>query len=106
VSAETRPPHYHLVRLAKAQPIRGIVVKWVRDRTRDWVAQDFSVHLGADQQWRTVLEQRGNCRATTVIQLDPPVQADQVRIEIARGSPSRPRLAAINEVEVLAICPK
>ncbi len=103
VSAETQPPHFLEVRLKEPETIRGIVIAWVRDATRDWVPQDFSVRLRAEGQWQPVLEQKDNRQVATVIKLDSPVHADQVRIEITHGSPARPRLAAINELQVLAI---
>jgi hypothetical protein len=102
-AAETQTPHFLEVRLMEPEKIRGIVIHWVRDATRDWVARDFSVRLRAERQWRPVLEQKDNRQVATVIKRDSPVRADQVRIEITRGSPARPRLAAINEVSVLAI---
>jgi hypothetical protein len=91
------------LRFAAAPLLRGIVVTWARDVTRDWVAQDFSVEIHADGRWRRVSQQRDNRRASTTIRLDTLVRVDQIRIEITRGSPSRPRLAAVNEVQVLAI---
>jgi hypothetical protein len=102
IAKETASPHRLEMRFPTAM-LRGIVVNWACDATRDWIAQDFSVEIHAGAQWTRVAQQKDNRQALTVIKLEPAVRADQVRIEITRGSPSRPRLAAVNEVELLAI---
>jgi hypothetical protein len=103
VAAETAMPHHLTLQLASAPRLRGIVVHWPRDAARDWVAQDFAVEIHDGGQWRRLSQQRENRQLLTVLKFNPTVRADQLRIEITRGSPSRPRLAAISEVELLAI---
>lgn len=67
------------------------------------MAQDFSVQIHAGGQWRPVFKRNDNRQTVAIVKLDPPARADQVRIGITRGSPSRPHLAAIAEIQVLAI---
>jgi hypothetical protein len=103
VSAETPAEHVLELRFEHTPLVRGVVVNWVRDAGHDWAPRDFSVEVCADKQWRTVANVKDNTESMSVAKLDEPTRVEQVRIVIARGSSSRPLLAAINEVEVLAI---
>jgi len=114
VSAETAGPHFLELSFTQPPTVRGIVVHWPRDATHDWIPQDFAVRICADKQpptrqsfgdgaWTTVLDVKDNKEPVAVAKLEQPAKLAQVRILITRGCPSRPNLAAINEVEVLAV---
>lgn len=102
VSKDTPGEHFLEVRFDRPQPLRGLIVDWVRDATRDWVAADFRVEIGRQGKFQSVLEARDNRQPSAVVAIDPPREADALRVVILRGSPHRPRLGAIEEIQVLA----
>ena len=102
VSKQAAGEHFLEVRFDRAQPLRGVIVDWVRDETRDWVASEFRVEIGRAGKFQAVLEARDNRQPSAIAAIDPPRLADAVRVVIVRGSPRRPRLGAIEEIQVLA----
>ena len=88
VSAETTAPHWLQIALPQPQKVRGLVIQWVRDATRDWVPRDFHVRVFTNGVWQTVSDIRDNREPITVAALEPPAVIETVRIEITRGSPS------------------
>jgi len=103
VSAETAGAHFLELAFAKPVNVRGVVVTWAHDEAHSWIPQEFRIQVGDGNQWRDVLDAKENTDPTAVAKLEPPARVEKVKIAITRGAPSRPRLAAINEVQVLAI---
>jgi len=103
VSAETPAEHFLELRFEHPPLVRGVVVNWVRDAGHDWVPRNFFVEVRVDQQWKSIANAKENKESMLVTKLGEPTKVEQIRIVITRGSPSRPRLAAINEVQILAV---
>jgi len=103
VSAETDPPHALEITLREPIRVAGLIVEWARDDRRDWAPQDFVIERWHEGQWQPVRRRTGNTLAQTVVRLENLPEMTKLRIVISRGPKSRPKLAAISEVEILAV---
>ena len=103
VSAETDPPHALEITLTKPARVAGLIVEWARDDRRDWAPQDFAIERWHEDAWRCVLQQTNNTLAQAVVRLEGLPEMTKLRIVVHRGPKSRPKLAAISEVEILAV---
>ena len=103
VSAEIDPPHALEVTLKEPAHLAGLIVEWARDDRRDWAPQDFAIERWHEDAWRCVLRQTNNTLAQAVVRLEGLPEMTKLRIVVHRGPKSRPKLAAISEVEILAV---
>jgi hypothetical protein len=106
VSAETQEPHFLELRFPNPVTVRGVVVHWAYDEAHDWTPQDFSIQAYVSASgggWKPLLQVKNNREPIAVAKSELPARLARVQIVITRGSPSRPHLAAVNEIEVLAI---